>query len=457
MIIQQDSEGKTIAEYPTLKDAERATGVPDTNIRAVINGRRNTAGSFYWAERFDEVEETDEQEPAGHTFQHEYNTDNIKFSGVLKDIDIHTLDQLLEYTDVDLTLWEVKNYTTKVWTTTMKKRTLIDSGTAAPPVAGKGFVGKALYEHSALRVTNVGFTVNFVPRTDFKVKLIESLKTHVSALPTLSSPKRREGGKVVEFMITDHHLGKHGFDSRTMEFCWDLPKAMQEYSNVIDFGLSKIDTSKVDYFILPTGNDLLHVDGGLGQTTSGQKIADELFFLNLFKYAKEAVALSIRKLVEFAPVKVIFIPGNHDENAVLMLSEVIKAMFDGNGNVEVICRGNGREYEQYGVNLIGWHHGKGNNPQKASNMMIADVPELFAKAKFRTVHVGHTHTSSKTNTVTLNTLKEEHGIIYEICPALCPTDRWHDQNLYIGNLRRCKIFQYDKLNGLEAEYTYSIE
>jgi anthranilate/para-aminobenzoate synthase component II len=453
LIYQLDLEGNVISVFPTLTEAAEANEIEATNIRAVIAGRRNTAGGSKWEERFEEIEE--ETPKTEHTIEHEYGEDYVKFTGVLRDVEINTLDDLLKFTKVDLNLWEVKNYTTKVWTTTMKKRTLIDSGTAAPPIPGEGFKGKALYEHSALQVTNVGFNVNFVHRTNYKEQLLDSLKTHVAALPT-NPIQRKTGKKMVEFLVTDHHLGKHGFDSKTMEFCWDIPKAMEEYSKAIDFGLSQINLDEVEYFVLPTGNDLLHVDNGAGTTTSGMKISDELFYLNLFRYAKEAVAKSVQKLVQHAPVKVIFIPGNHDENAVLMLSEVIREMFRDNPSVEVICRGNGREYESFGVNLIGWHHGKSNNPQKASNMMIADVPELFAKAKYRTVHVGHTHTSSKTNTVTLNTQKEEHGIIYEICPALCPSDKWHDQNLYIGNLRRSKVFVYDKELGLEAEYYYTI-
>lgn len=453
MIYQLDLDGKVLGEFTTLSEAAEGSGAEATNIRAVIAGRRNTAGGFKWEEKFEEIEE--ETPKTEHTLEHEYGQDYVKFTGVLRDVEINSLEDLLQFTKVDLELWEVKNYTTKVWTTTMKRRTLIDSGTASPPIPGQGFSGKPLYEHTALQVTNVGFTVNFVHRTNYREKLLDSLKTHVAALPTKIS-QRKNGHKIAEFLVTDHHLGKHGFDSRTMEFCWDIPRAMEEYSKAIDFGLSKVDLDSIEYFVLPTGNDLLHVDNGLGTTTSGMKISDDLFFLNLFRYAKEAVAKSIQKLVQHAPVKIIFIPGNHDENAVLMLSEVIREMFRDNPSVEVICRGNGREYESYGVNLIGWHHGKSNNPQKASNMMIADVPELFATAKFRTVHVGHTHTSSKTQTLTLNTLKEEHGIIYEVCPALCPTDKWHDQNLYIGNLRRSKIFVYDKDRGLEAEYYYNI-
>lgn len=47
-ILQKDLEGRIIAEYPTIKDAAKATGLSKDNICHVVNGDRLTAGGFRW-------------------------------------------------------------------------------------------------------------------------------------------------------------------------------------------------------------------------------------------------------------------------------------------------------------------------------------------------------------------------------------------------------------------------
>lgn len=47
-VYQFDSKGTFIAEFPSLAEAERQTGVCKSSIRCVINGKRLTAGGFVW-------------------------------------------------------------------------------------------------------------------------------------------------------------------------------------------------------------------------------------------------------------------------------------------------------------------------------------------------------------------------------------------------------------------------
>lgn len=455
MIVQLDLEGNVIAEFSTITEAQDATGAEGTNIRAVISGRRNTAKGFKWEERYEEEEPAVDTDNVSSEWKEE--KDQATFTGRVLGEELTTLEDVLKRCKVDLTVWEVKTHTLKHWTTTMKKKTLVDSKSGKAWKDGVPFEGSPVSVHESVSVLNTGWTIIFQHKSDYKERLVEMLKTHISAIQPQKELVPNDSAYVAEFMITDHHLGKIGFDSATMKFNWTIEQAIDEYDKIVDFGISKLPKEGVKEIWAIIGNDLLNCDGNAGLTTGGTKVSEDMFFLNLFRTAKEVVARSIVKMAEIAPVKAIFIPGNHDETGVLTLSEVIAEMFRGNPNVEIVSRGCGREYRSFGVNLIGWHHGKGNDPRKAANMMIADVPELFSKAKYRSVHVGHTHTSSKTETVSLNTHKEEHGLIYEVCPTVTSTDQWHNNNLYIGNLRRSKIFLYHKENGLEAEFYYNAQ
>lgn len=473
MIVQLDQEGNVIAEFATITEAYRATGAEATNIRKVIKGIRNLAKGFRWEERFTEIEEDpgcenirgenlnpeclDEDGFGREDKSWTERGDNATFTGTALGEDLRTLEDVLSRCEVDLTVWEVKSHTLKHWTTAMKVKVLVDSVTGRQWKEGVPFKGSPVSTHKDVLVTNTSWKVEFAHRSDYREKLVEMLLEKIAPTYLEVGPRQKRGAKyAVEFAIFDHHLGKDGFDPNTMQPLWSIDQAMNEYQKVIQFGLSHLDLDKVSEFWLPTGNDLLHTDSYLGTTTSGTKIASDLFWLTLFRYGKEAVSLAIQTLRQYAPVKVMFIPGNHDHNGILALSEVIKGTFTGS-DVETFCSGRGREWMKYGKNLLGWHHGDKCDPRKAHTAMIGDVPDLIELNQYRAMHVGHTHRSAKWETVSLNTLTEEFGLVYEICPSLTPTDKWHDQNLYIGNMRRSKIFVYDYDRGLEAEYIYNIQ
>lgn len=455
MIVQLDLEGNVIAEFSTITEAQDATGAESTNIRAVISGRRNTAKGFKWEERYEEEEPAVEGDNVSSEWKED--KDQATFTGRVLGEELTTLEDVLKRCKVDLTVWEVKTHTLKHWTTTMKKKTLVDSKSGKAWKDGIPFEGSPVSVHESVSVLNTGWTIIFQHKSDYKERLVEMLKNSITSLKGVTLlPKREAKSYVVEFMITDHHLGKDGLDPTTLKPIWSVDEAMSEYQKVIDFGLSKLDLDKVQEFWLPTGNDLLHVENGNGVTTSGTRVSGDLIWLNLFRYGKEAVSLAVETLSKYAPVKAYFIPGNHDQSGVLSMSEVIAALFKNNPNVEVICSGRGREWAVFGNNIIGWHHGNRCDARKAHTMMITDVPHLLHENQYRAVHVGHTHRSAKMETVTLNTLNEEFGLVYEICPSLTPLDAWHNDNIYIGNLRRSKIFCYEHDKGLEAEFIYNL-
>lgn len=456
MIVQLDLNGSVIAEFTSISEAAEATGAEATNIRAVIAGRRNSAKGFLWEERFEEVEVAIDKEDSQANTAWTETPSGATFTGTAAE-ELTTLQDVLDRCKADLSIWEVKKHTLKHWTTTMKRKTLVDPKTGKSWKEGVPFEGNPVAIHESISVLNTGWTVEFSPRTDYKERLVEMLKTNIAQVKTSSKVFKGRGAKyAVEFMITDHHLGKDGFDLQTLKPLWSIDEAMAEYQKVIEFGLSKIDLDNVQEFWLPTGNDLLHTESNLATTTSGTKVGGDHLWLQLFRMGKEAVSLAIQTLSQYAPVKAYFIPGNHDQSGVLAMSEVIRAVFQSNPNVTVFCNEKGRDWVTFGNNLIGWHHGNRCDARKAHTMMISDVPHLLHNNQYRAVHVGHTHRSSKTETLTLNTLNEEFGLVYEICPSLTATDVWHSENLYLGNLRRSKIFTYEHDRGLEAEHIYTI-
>lgn len=263
--------------------------------------------------------------------------------------------------------------------------------------------------------------------------------------------------KVVEICVSDLHLGKAGFDPETMEFNWSLAECGRVYESVIKDVVQKVGPKNIERFILPTGNDFLNIDSSHNATHKGTPQMAPEFWGTMFRYAKEMTIAQIEYLSTIAPVEVVFVPGNHDKDSIFSLGEAISAYFQGTGNpnVKIINKVVKRVYVEFGECAIGYTHGDGIKAKDIHKCFTLDRPDLAHK-KFKALHIGHLHKNKKTGLVQLDYKDENGGIEIEVCPSLSPTDRWHYQNLYIGNLRRSKSFIWDKEKGLESEVYFNL-
>ena len=79
--------------------------------------------------------------------------------------------------------------------------------------------------------------------------------------------------------------------------------------------------------------------------------------------------------------------------------------------------------------------------------MAAEYPEEWGKSSYREILTGHMHKRWS---------DEMNGVIVRICPALCPADKWHSDNGYVGNRRAAEAFVYDYEGGLRAIFNYDV-
>ena len=139
------------------------------------------------------------------------------------------------------------------------------------------------------------------------------------------------------------------------------------------------------------------------------------------------------------------------------MGETLEARFSNNPNVEINNTPNQpRKYHRWGNCLVGWTHGDSGKVASLFNAMSVDNPIDFGETKFRAMHIGHLHKKKKTE-FSLVRNDEEFGLDVEVCPALSPTDVWHNNNLFIGNLRRCKTFMWHKYEGLIDEHYFNLK
>ena len=153
-----------------------------------------------------------------------------------------------------------------------------------------------------------------------------------------------------------------------------------------------------------------------------------------------------------APVQVIGISGNHDEERLFYLTDTLQSWYRLCKDVKIDNDPVPRKYYLYGNTLLGFCHGdkevKGILPLK----MAHAVPDLWAKSKYREWHKGHLHYASKKYAQVTD---EEQGVIERVLPSLVALDDWHNGKGYAA-LRQSEAFIYDYEKGLKTTFTYKV-
>ena len=371
---------------------------------------------------------------------------------------IRTQAEALEASGIDANEWNVTKCVIKHWTTPMKvKRVIREDGKRV--TEGVAFDRSKIISFQEEQVIqNSGVSLSLTPKTPHQEEFMKMVLDNINPLEAQVSryDKRHVKSLLVEQCIFDLHLGKTAFDPIKGEVIWSLDEAGSVYNDCVENSLMNTDLNSVKKFVIPFGNDLLHIDSTTGTTTGGTPVGDGGLWFTLYTYALQLLKKHAMELSRIAPVELIPIPGNHDYHSVLSLSAALQEYFRDSPDVNVRCNGLNREHEHFGANLIGWHHGDKVSHQKIKDSLYADVPELIGSTKFKYVHMGHLHSSIRKDFIVRDTIKEEFGVEVEHISSLCPTDYWHHKMLYVGNMRRAKTFIYDYDHGMTQQIIYNL-
>lgn len=347
--------------------------------------------------------------------------------------------ELIAFHEIDMNVWEQERLQTKYY----------EQGAKLP-------------DGTIVKTPLYGMTINFKKKDfakdnlfqNFKDSLLEDLKTIKPPKPQSFEILKR-GGIVPELMITDLHLGKIGLDFSNEDYNWSNKDCKAAYLGAIQHTIDELKGEKIKHFLLPTGNDFYNIDSPLNSTTRGTPQMTGQFYEHLFRFGADMLRVAIDYLNEIAPVYVPFIPGNHDANSTFHLGEVIDAVYSNNNTVHVDSSLNKRKYHSFGEVAIGFYHFDQVKQSNAYKSFFVDVPHLSGK-KYKAIHGGHYHKNSKRLITDTQLKNEDIGIEIEVCPSLTPTDRWHHEKLFTGNLQRSKSFIWSPTKGLLQELYYQL-
>jgi hypothetical protein len=342
---------------------------------------------------------------------------------------IRTLDDLLAYAKVDLTVWAVERFVVNKWAVGMK-----------------GPDGKV--------VTSPLFQVKaWLKRIEGAASVTEVWQEMLSDIAGKSRPQKKvprtqkgNARNLLEIAVQDLHIGKLAWMEETGND-YDTKIAVDAGEAAITDLLDQARAYPLERILFLLGNDFFHYDNLAGTTTAGTAQDRDSRFAKMFLAGQRLATSSIERLAEVAPVEVMVIPGNHARIAEWNLGQVVDAWFRNDKRVTVHNSPSPRKYYDYGQTLLGFCHGDTEPHSKLPTIMPVEEPRRWSKTRYREWHLGHMHTSKRIDSKPVDGV---NGVRVRILQSLSGTDKWHKDQGYVGEPGCAEAFVWNYERGLRA-------
>ncbi len=281
----------------------------------------------------------------------------------------------------------------------------------------------------------------------FNSYVLNEFKQLVSDAPkTTPKVSMVEDGTDYSLVIspTDFHWGKYGWVDEVGE-TYHFEEAKKRLMEKTEELLCRLP-SRPEEIILATGSDWFHVDTDAGTTTKGTPQdmcgSPAEILMTGCQLAREHIDL----LRQVAPVKVVFMPGNHDRMSAIALMMYLSACYENVDDCEVMVSPSTRQYVQYGNNLIGFIHGDG--AKNLVDLMSNEQRQLWGECEHHTWFHGHLHHRQ---------VLEKGGCLIVQLPSLAGHDRYHARQGYTTSKAGLAAHMLDKEKGLIATFFAPVE
>lgn len=338
---------------------------------------------------------------------------------LLSDEDRKSPRRIMQLMGYDPLQWETINCKVRrnIWNTTIKSK-----------------------EGEPIKSTNHAYSVTLTVKPIQALITANAVREALEGIPAPAGLERHEyqpGHLMLELPILDFHLGKLAWAKETGED-YDLKIAERLYRETIQEFISRIKAYnlRLERIIYPVGQDFYHIDTTHNTTTSGTQLDTDTRWAKLYQKGIHTLVWATEQLRALAPVEIMYVPGNHDRMLSYCATETLAAYYRETPGVKVDTNPAHRKYIQYGVNLIGYSHGK--EGKRIETLMQVEAPEAWAATKYREWHLGDLHHEAA---------RETGGIIIRRISALTATDAWHSEMGYKGAIRKAQGFVWDRETG----------
>lgn len=273
-------------------------------------------------------------------------------------------------------------------------------------------------------------------------------------------PVRSKDGMLYEIGMPDLHFGRLTWDEESGEN-YDIQIAREMVRQVLAELLGFAALFKVERILLPLGNDFFNVNSRDETTTHGTRQQEDTRWQKTFRAGRLMAVEMIDACAAVAPVDVVIVPGNHDEERVFYLGEALECWYHATQRVRVDNRAVKRKYYTFGANLIGLTHGYYEKVADLQAIMSLEAPDLWAASRYREWHTGDKHhkvdvelkPNDKLRFDLVRKTDEGLGVTVRILRSLAPADAWTFDKGFVGALHAAEGFLWHPQDGMKAQFT----
>lgn len=421
--------------------AAQELGIPRTTLR----DRYTTALLRTLQSNMNNIKPNEEQSEKTEVKESD-NSITIEYIGSA----IHTPEQLIANSNIDLNIWEVAEVNINNWEVGGKisQTTQSEDGT------------KTRSEPKLWKMPLRQIKVKLRRKSDERlaieslIQIVSDNSRHIPKIKRQRQPKSiKERRRSLEVSIMDPHYGLQCFKPSS-DMQWSLEECEDLCMWAIEDLIAKAKHhGPYEEIIFPFGNDYMHHDGMHHETTKGTPQPEGVAWSYIYERAEILAINMVERLKKEANVKVISIPGNHDHHSAYTLARVLNAYYRNDKNVIVDADSSPYKFHRYGVNLIGFEHGHHISSTRLPALMANERPKDWAQTVYREWHLGDQHRKGSGKPSTM----EEQGVSVEYLPALTPPNQWHRLKGFNWQKRGAMAFVWDYNTGPEARLQSNID
>jgi DNA-directed RNA polymerase subunit RPC12/RpoP len=284
-------------------------------------------------------------------------------------------------------------------------------------------------------------------RARSEVELIK--KEAIAYAPKYKAIKRPKvkDGLLYEIMMPDLHLGRLvDADETGHEASPDL--FVRKAEQAIDKLLRKASLYPVERFLFPVGNDFFNTNNTEGATAHGTIQREDPRWRRTYSLGKRMIIQAVETMTQIAPVDLMIVKGNHDEERIWYFGDTLASWFHANPNVTVDNRAIGRKPYSYGNVFLLFAHGYYEREDKADTLMNS-CRELWANSRYREVHLGDKHHKRE---VILKTQELTNGVVVRVFRSIADPSVWEFDKGFDGSLHAAEGLLWHRETGLEAQF-----
>ena len=358
---------------------------------------------------------------------------------------------IIELCNIDTSIWKIDRYEVGTYEGYRKDRQV-----AWEVIDGKVTSGK-VNDTGKMLVVPLHSVRVWVSRKTAEIRnrlvvdgFIEDAKKFSPTYPKIRYKKDKNGSRF-ELGLPDLQLGRLvAVESTGNELSPEIQ--IQKADLVVDELIGYASNFSISRTIFPVGNDFFNSNTAEMMTAHGTPQEDDVRWQRTFKLGCDFLIRTIDKLLALAPVDIVVIPGNHDEERVFYLGEYLLAWYHKNSNVTVDNRPIKRKYYSFGKNLIGFTHGYFEKNGRLDSLMAYEAPQLWANSEHREWHLGDKH--HKVDMV-LKADEFANGVTVRILRSLATPSVWEFDKGLVGSRKAAEAFIWDINNGVIAQFTSS--